>query len=585
MDKETKNCQNCKREFLIDRKDFDFYAKIKVPAPTWCPDCRMVRRMIWWNERHFFKRQNQDGKTALSTYPEESYFKTIDKETWWSDKFEAKDYGRDYDFSRTFFEQLKELSADVPFPDKSGTDMLNSEYSNVSNGLKNCYMCFNDTDCQDCLYTVFSSDVKDSVDVFTTGNAESCYELYTTGDNYRLFFGVRSRGSRESYFLSHAFNCSNCFACINLRNKEYHIFNEPYSQADYLKKLAEFDLGSHSSLQEIKSRFDSFKLKFPYEYMSGARNSGEISGDTIFGSKNIQDSYALYDSENVRYSQSLAFATKDSYDFTNWGVKSELVYEAVECGDSIRNIKFSYGCATNSQNLEYCLNCFSSEDCFGCVGLKKAKYCIFNKQYSKEEYFELKEKIVAQMDTAPYIDKLGRIYRYGEFFPIDMAPFAANETAITDWIDLSKEKALEYGLIWREPKPNEYKITIGSAKLPDHIKNTGDEVLKEIIGCEACGLGYRIVPKELDFYRRFGLPLPRFCIDCRFKKRVSQRNLPRLYESKCQCGGSASQNKVYKNLAEHFHGTESCPNKFKTPYRPEDPRIIYCKDCYNREIF
>jgi len=36
MDTETKQCQNCKKDFTIEPDDFAFYEKIKVPTPTFC---------------------------------------------------------------------------------------------------------------------------------------------------------------------------------------------------------------------------------------------------------------------------------------------------------------------------------------------------------------------------------------------------------------------------------------------------------------------------------------------------------------------------------------------------------------------
>jgi len=42
---ETHKCQNCKKEFEITNDDFGFYKKIGVPAPTFCPECRLKRRM------------------------------------------------------------------------------------------------------------------------------------------------------------------------------------------------------------------------------------------------------------------------------------------------------------------------------------------------------------------------------------------------------------------------------------------------------------------------------------------------------------------------------------------------------------
>ena len=36
--------------------------------------------------------------------------------------------------------------------------------------------------------------------------------------------------------------------------------------------------------------------------------------------------------------------------------------------------------------------------CFGCVGFKHKQYCILNKQYTKEEYEKLVQKIIKQMN-------------------------------------------------------------------------------------------------------------------------------------------------------------------------------------------
>jgi len=54
MNVEKRMCQNCKREFTITPDDFAFYSKIKVPPPTFCPDCRLQRRMTFRNERSLF---------------------------------------------------------------------------------------------------------------------------------------------------------------------------------------------------------------------------------------------------------------------------------------------------------------------------------------------------------------------------------------------------------------------------------------------------------------------------------------------------------------------------------------------------
>lgn len=584
METVSKVCQSCKNPFQIDESDFAFYEKMEVPPPTWCPECRMIRRMAFWNEKNFFKKKDVNGREMLSTFPEESPVKIVERDLWWRDEFEATDYGREYDFSKPFFEQFRDLLFTVPFPARAGTTMVNSDYCNNSNNMKDCYMCFNCTTCEDSLYLVYVGPAKDCMDVLTCGEIESCYEVFQTGPSYQVFFSTRAWNSKESYFINHVFNSTNCFGCVNLKNKQYYIFNKPYSKEEYFEKLKEFDLGSYRKLTETKDRSNKFALEFPYHYMNIGAKSTNATGDAIFFSKDIKHSFCVGGGENVRYSQNTYMNIKDCADYTNWGANAELVYESVECGDGIHNIKFCYGCAGGSRDLEYSAACIATEDSFGCVGLRKKKYCILNRQYSKEEYKKLREKIIEHMKKMPYKDKQGRVYTYGEFFPMDMAPFAANETALMDWSDLNKEKAIQHGLTWREIKPSQYKATMKAEDLPDHIKDVPDTITGETILCFDCKAAYRIIPKELDFYRRFNLALPRLCFNCRHKNRTKLRNLPRLYDRYCTCAGTLSENKVYNNIFEHFHGTESCKVKFQSPYAPDNPKIIYCEPCWLKEL-
>ena len=58
MKQEIKQCNNCKQDFTIEPDDFGFYEKIKVPAPTFCPECRYIRRLLDRNEYNFYKNIN-----------------------------------------------------------------------------------------------------------------------------------------------------------------------------------------------------------------------------------------------------------------------------------------------------------------------------------------------------------------------------------------------------------------------------------------------------------------------------------------------------------------------------------------------
>src|SRR3989339_1289512 len=143
MNSETKNCQNCKKYFVIEPDDFAFYEKIKVPPPTFCPECRLIRRMAWRNERNLYKRKNdasQNGEEILSMYSPDSPYIVYDKEYWWSDKWDPLKYGQDYDFQKPFFEQFDELLKRIPLQALQLMNSVKSQYCNYIDNNKNCYL-------------------------------------------------------------------------------------------------------------------------------------------------------------------------------------------------------------------------------------------------------------------------------------------------------------------------------------------------------------------------------------------------------------------------------------------------------------
>jgi len=110
MNSETKTCQNCKKEFVIELEDFNFYEKIKVPPPTFCPLCRAQRRFSFRNERKLFKVKDAfTGRDIFSLYPAESNRKVITQEEWNGDSWDAIEYAQNVDFSKPFLKQILEL--------------------------------------------------------------------------------------------------------------------------------------------------------------------------------------------------------------------------------------------------------------------------------------------------------------------------------------------------------------------------------------------------------------------------------------------------------------------------------------------
>lgn len=601
MNSETKNCQNCKKDFTIEVEDFDFYEKMNVPPPTWCPECRLIRRMAIDNVHVIYS-----GRCALCAKPQisglhpSSPLKGYCNECWWGDSWDGLDYGRDVDFTKPFLSQVKELMADVPWmarPADSPT-MENSEYCMNVGNLKNCYLLFHGDFDENCAYCDTTNHSKDCFDCTMLVECELCYASTHLQTCYKAFYCVDCDNSNDILFCRDLSGCSNCFGCVGLRKKEYCFFNEQLTKEQYEQRLADFQEGSYQAQATMIARAHRAWLQFPKKYMHGTHNE-DVSGDYIAHSKNTHSSFQALQCEDSKYIAIVGLVpVKDSYDYTSWGDGASRIYECTAVGMGVDAMKFTYMSWPSCSEIEYSMYAVSSSNCFGCVGVRNKKYCILNKQYTKDEYEALVVKIKQHMLDMPYTDSIGRVYRYGEFFPSEFSPFAYNESRVQEFFPLTKKEAIAKGYAWRDEEDRIVSATVQSAAIPDHIRDVPDSFTKEIIACEhaaqctdRCTRAFKVIKQEFDFYRRMNLPLPRLCPNCRYGSRTVFRNPMKLWDRQCMCAGASSQNGVYRNSVPHSHGTSQCPAEFKTSYSPpvagqapEWPDIIYCAECYQSEM-
>lgn len=97
----------------------------------------------------------------------------------------------------------------------------------------------------------------------------------------------------------------------------------------------------------------------------------------------------------------------------------DLCYMCVDCR-TCYNSDFCQDCR-DCQNCAYCANCYGCVDCFGCVGLMHKKYCIFNRQYSSEEFINRlaalcqlpQHEIFAQFDAIKTVDPVIFMHQTG----------------------------------------------------------------------------------------------------------------------------------------------------------------------------
>ncbi len=598
MDSQTQNkkCQNCKQEFRIEPEDFNFYEKIQVPAPTWCPECRLIRRMLWRNEYIFYKRKcDAPGheEMLISLYPPERKLKVYDQKYWWSDEWDGLAYAKGYDFSRPFLSQFQELLGVVPTPNlvNEYTTITRSDYSNWAGGVKDCYLITDADYVENSAYGSGVAKSKECIDCDTISDCELCYWGFNLRKCYRAIGCVNCHECTDAVFCKGCVGCNNCFGCISLRNKSYYFFNQPCTKEEYRKKFSEFLNGSWEGFIEGRKKAEEFWIKHPLKNLRGTHNVNS-TGDYIYHTKNTKCGFLVSDVEDSKFIALLhSPGTKDCYDYTDWGENSQQLYECMTVGGNVERVKFSQLVVHGCYDIQYSYFCINSSNLFGCAGLRNKQYCIQNKQYSKEEYDALLPKIKEHMDKMPYIDKNGRVYKYGEFFPPELSPFAYNESTAQEHFPLTEESAIEKGFSWRKPDERNYQITLQPEDLPDNVRDAKEDILEQIIGCghkgecnHQCTTAFKIIPMELIFLQYMNLPLPRLCPRCRHYERLKQRNPFKMWHRKCQCLGTQSENGAYKNTFPHYHKDAPCDKEFETTYAPGGPEIVYCEQCYQAEV-
>ena len=236
---ENKICQNCKHDFVIEPDDFGFYEKMKVPMPTWCPECRMVRRLSFRNERNLFRKKDaHTGEDSFSGFPPEANLNTYENEYWHGDKWDALDYGVDYDFSKPFFIQFAELSRRVPRRAVLGVSPgINTEYTNFLFHSKEAFLSYSVVNSEYIYYCGGVDFSKQCVDSTHIKECESCYGLLHGTRNYNSKNLVDSRDCIDSMYLYDCATCSDCFMSSNLRNQKYVFRGTQLTKEEYKKEI------------------------------------------------------------------------------------------------------------------------------------------------------------------------------------------------------------------------------------------------------------------------------------------------------------------------------------------------------------
>lgn len=585
-----KTCAACGGAFEISKEDLAFLEKVspvfggkimQIPPPTRCPDCRQQRRLAWRNERKLYHRIcDFSKKEIISAHSPDKKLVVYSPEVWNSDAWDPLSYGRDFDFSLPFFEQLHELRKIVPRLGLIALNNENSPYVNMSGYNKNCYLLFAAEYDEDCHYGTQVIKSRLCIDALNCYESERCYEVVDCEKCYELSFSQNCSNCNTSSFLFDCKGCSDCLFSANLRNKKFCFQNEQLSEEEFAKRKKEFLKQIETEgIAPIQREFEQFLQSQPHR-AHFIVNCENVEGDYLQNSRNLHHCFDLSYGEDCAYVFT-GFKIKDLMDVCHT-TEAELGYEGTSYGYGAYRCLFTVGSWT-SRNVHYCDTMHSSNDCFGCISLKHKNYCILNKQHSKKEYEELVPRIIEHMRSdgggAPYQSPAGSgtgqggaamnpsaaSGSWGQFFPIEMSPYDYNETLAQDYYPLTEKEVTKRGWHWRskEEEPPKVQKIIPASALPSSISAVPDDILQWAIECEATARPFKLIKQELAFYREMKLPVPHFHPDERHRRRMERRNPRKLWSRQCA----------------------NCQKPITTSFAPERKEQILCESCYEKVVY
>ncbi|HLD17936.1 MAG TPA: hypothetical protein VJB99_02560 [Patescibacteria group bacterium] len=552
---EERICALTGERWFMDENEVAWYRKFNVPPSKYSPTTRLKILLgfatgisIWWN------KHARTGEPILSFIHPDHPIPVISDEEWANEDFVRNEA---MDPNRPFFEQMRKLVHSVP-NGAMRDDGSNMRSLTVDMGRsEDLYMVFGGYASKRILYAILTIEDEDSLDISNTKQVRDGYRLNRCERCYGCRFSVESLDCMSSAFLFDCRHCESCFGGTNLRNRKYVFFNEQLSKEEYERRVGEIDLSSKTACKEIWQRFLQLmerEGKWPERFTVGSEGcSGEYLDQCVrcssgFWIKQSTDTFHCWFNAEI-----------ENTFCTTWTGPAQDVYDSNGCFFA-HDLKFC-DMAWYSSNLEYCFNCSHCEFCFGCVGLKHKTFCLFNKQYSEEEYWKTVDIIkCAMLDHG----------EYGEYFPCDFSPSGFEYSIGNVSLGYSDEEIERFGALKFDPargtvlapqRIDTSSSPLNPSGLPDRLDDVDPSVwIGKPILDPVLNRPFIVTASEFDFYRRHRLPFPHQHFLSRLTSLIQMSNSPLTEEGICSS--------CHKPILIHHNVT--------FPHRS-----VFCQACYS----
>lgn len=292
--------------------------------------------------------------------------------------------------SKVFFNELNRIIRSQPLPPLKIVSSENCEYSDNIYYSKNITYGFDVVSCTNCTYIYDSFHSHNCFDCDYADEAELCYESVDPFKAFNCDFVNYCARIRDSSYSHWCWNAHDLFGCVYLQNKSFCIFNRQLTEEEYREKVK---LYKKWPAEKILATVEELKKRYPLTQTIEAHNVNTTYGNYMHYNKNCYLCFDAAHDEDCAYLYD-SFHCKSSFDLT-FGTDNELSYEVVSSSKifNSRYVSFSQNCRDSA----YLINCTNVRDSLGCVGLTHKKYCILNRQFTKEEYSRVSKQIISEI--------------------------------------------------------------------------------------------------------------------------------------------------------------------------------------------
>lgn len=563
---ETRICKWTWKKFDIFEWEVEMLKKVSpkigwevfhLPIFDLSPKAREINRLIWRNERKFYKIEWKSWNLVSTIHPE------MRKKIVSYEEFSTYNHEENWiSYSWNIYLDFKKLLLSSQHANLVSVWLEDSSYCNQEAYDKWCYLNVWWHSNHDSMYNTFATESKDSVDNYWVFKSELVYGSINIFQSSKVFFSNQVKNSFNIYFGYDLVWCQNVIFWNWLENGSYIYKNKKLEKEEWLKIDDDFKkkLKTYDWFIELQKEYYKFLIETKANEIF-IEWSEESYWNIITDSKN--SFYTLYweKNENI-YNANIAWDIKNWIDINSFAEWSKL-YNVVS-SFKVNSTNSSW-LIVESNDSYYCFWLDSTNFMFSCFWfwLKGKSYMILNKQYEKSKWEEKVKEI---------INELQKKWEWGRFLKPELSPYPYNDSVAMEYhpikeaIYLNDEKIVKKEIIdknwewiiyvlepnkfiskaildlWWVEKVNIYWRTketeidipedmekLEASELPN-IDDVDYNILKKAIICEKSKRPFRIVKKELDFYKKYSLPLPRLHYEERHKERIMRKTTKMYYK-------------------------------------------------------